>query len=81
MLGTVHMSAGRDNKRTMNQIIVIYLKIFYYVYEKPRRFAFLQAESRLFTAASQPEQNNNFHINTSFRDENILSGLNFSLYF
>ena len=43
MLGSVHMSAGRDNKLygTINQIIVSYLKLFI-VCKKLKRFTFLQ---------------------------------------
>ena len=71
MLETVHVSAERDNNQggTINEIIVIYLKMFYYVFKKLKRFAFLQTESRLFKAASRHDQENIFHINTSLRDE------------
>ena len=71
MLKTVHMSAWNDNKqdRTINEIIVIYLNFFIYVYKKLRRVTFLQAELRLFKAAFRHDQDNIFHINTSFCDE------------
>ena len=71
MLGKGHMSAWKDNKQdeTVNQIIVIYLNFFIYVYKKLRRVTFLQAESRLFKAAFRHDQDNIFHINTSFWDE------------
>ena len=81
MLGTVHMSAWKDNNQdgTINQIIVIYLNFFIYAFKKLRRVTFLKAESRLFKAGSRHDQDNIFHIKLHSGMKSILSCRNLKM--